>query len=153
MNPYYWFMRISRGWLYCLIFLNFVSLAFFSLDKDENGWGYLYASIVLNIVVSYLVLVFMLMNYEGWSDLKVIDSHEPFHEWVWFYCPQAERWIVGLSFVSWVIPNFMHLFNLHHWLSYCLGIFFIISISWWFLIGCLMIRSFWNRDDSLLLPR
>lgn len=153
LNGYSLFLKISRWWLYLLIVVNFIGLTFFSVDKDADNWSYLYTSIVANIVVSYLVIAFMFLNHDGLNYPDVSESVEPFHEWVWFYCPSLERWCVILCFSGWMIPNIMHLFYLSGWLSWIIGLFCIVSLIWWGFVVSWMIVSAIRSDQSLLLPR
>lgn len=152
-DPYKWFLKISRGWLILLILVNLGSLAIFAADKDDQNWGFLYSSIVANISVSYLVLIFMWMNRDALTMYQVTESNDPFHEWVWFSSPSIERWVTRLCFVVWMTPNLMHLFSLSGALSWMVGIFFIISLIWWTFIFIMMLKSFFSKEDSLLLPR
>lgn len=145
MGFYNLFATSARWWFFSLIFVNLISLFFMNtLTQGTTGYGFTYASMVLNIIVTYLILAFMFLNYHAIEAEGDGNTTKPFHEWIWFGSSYLEKWVVGLSFFTWMIPNFVHLFYMNG-LGYFLGVFFILSAIYWFVVMGAMFRSSRNH--------
>lgn len=137
------FTKTARLWFYTLIFANHISLFFVNtLTQGNEAYSFSFATMVCNIVISYLVILFMFLNYRS----IMAEEIKPFHRFVWFDCSLYEKWAIIISFAIWMLVNFIHLFYMKG-LGYFQGVFFIFSAFYWSMVMGAMYRSYKNYQQ------
>ena len=141
MNLYKLFVMTVRCWFFSLLTVNFISLMFMNvMEQGTKSYGFCYTVTIFNIILSYLILLFMLLNYKTIEEEYTGRTNKPFHQWIWFECTNIEKYMIGLYFLVWLVPNFVHFFHMEK-LGYLLGIFFILSDLYWFAVLGVMFKS------------